>query len=235
MLGSAEMRNLHSPAVFACLSEAIPFRIRPNAVARGVLPSRSLNLGGPMERIQPLSLIFLAGVVLLAATACAGGQSERDEPSSNEWAAVEAEPLADPPPRPIPCDSSDACQDACPLESKACVCASVGPQGENACVPACDSDADCPSPPDGVTLQCREGICVPDRRPPPPPKRCDDDAACAGECPAGAKGCACHQPPRGDKVCAPTCGTDADCPTGEGIPPLSCHDGFCVPAGPPPR
>lgn len=206
-------------------------------MARCVLPSRSANSGGPMNRIRPLSLISFVGVGLLAASACAGGQPGGDEPGSHDLAATEGvdEPLAHPPPRPAPCESSASCRDACPPGSKACVCAAVGPRGEKACVPACDGDADCPSPPDGAKLQCREGICAPDKRPPPPPKRCDDDAACTEGCPPGAKGCACHQTPHGDKVCAPTCGTDADCPKGEGIPPLTCREGFCVPPGPPPR
>jgi len=193
-----------------------------------------------MNRIHPLSFVAFAGIGLLAAAACAGGQPGTDEsPLALDQGAIEdpADLQAHPPPRPPRCESSDECADLCPRGSQGCDCQPVGPNGEKICVPTCGSDADCPTPPDGIEIACRDGVCAPAGPPPggPRPKQCDGDAACADACPPGAKGCACHQTPHGDKVCAPTCGTDADCPSGEGVPPLSCRENFCVPPGPPPR
>jgi len=204
----------------------------------GACSSRSQHhAGGTMNRKNlPLSLVLFAGAGLLAATACASVQPESDDATSQEEVALETQAAPQgQPPRPRPCETSADCSQACPGGSAGCACLPAGPQGEKACVPTCQADADCPAAPHGGKLQCRQGACVPDPPPPRPPKACEDDAACSGACPPGAKGCACHATPHGAKVCAPTCGTDADCPRGDGIPPLSCKENFCVPAGPPPR
>lgn len=185
----------------------------------------------------PLVVILFAGAGLLAATACADGPPDdvfsQEEIALASPAVAQEQPPA--PPRPRPCETSADCNQGCPDGSAGCACLPVGPEGEKLCVPTCHEDADCPAAPHGGNLQCREGACVPDRPPPRPPKPCQSDSDCDGACPPGAKGCACHQPPHGGKVCAPTCGTDTDCPRGEGLPLLSCKENFCVPSGPPPR
>lgn len=67
------------------------------------------------------------------------------------------------------------------------------------------------------------------------PASCEEESDCVGQCPAEAKGCTCHQNPRGEKICVPTCDTNADCPQGP-AGQLTCNvaEGICVPAGGPP-
>lgn len=195
--------------------------------------------GAVMNRvapIRPLSIISFVGVALVAVAACAG-QSSPDDRVAQEGIAIEdpADREGHPPPAPRPCQSNDECSNACPGASKGCACL-PGPHEAKVCIPTCESDADCPTPPDGKSLRCNEGACRPSGPPPaPPPSPCQADADCAGACPEGSAGCACHSTPHGQKICAPTCGTDADCPSGDGFPPLSCRDNFCVPDGPPRR
>ena len=41
---------------------------------------------------------------------------------------------------------------------------------------------------------------------------CETDEDCIEACPPGSLDCVCHESPREDKVCVPTCNTDDDCP-----------------------
>jgi len=76
---------------------------------------------------------------------------------------------------------------------------------------------------------------APEQEGPPAPKTCQSQQDCNGACPSGSKGCACVSSPRGEKVCAPTCNADADCPVPPGAPPGKCDEGgICAPP-PPPR
>ncbi len=68
--------------------------------------------------------------------------------------------------------------------------------------------------------------------PPPRPASCEAESDCDSACPAGARGCTCHQSPHGG-VCVPVCGSDDDCPGG-GPGSLRCHEGVCKPPRPPP-
>lgn len=75
----------------------------------------------------------------------------------------------------------------------------------------------------------------PHKPPPPPPPPCESEDECVEHCPPDAMGCACVELPKGGNGCIPTCDEDADCPVApEGLPPLSCHEGICVPPPPPP-
>jgi hypothetical protein len=85
----------------------------------------------------------------------------------------------------------------------------------------------------GVQGAAEEGAKTDPPRPPPRPPRCEDDDDCAA-CPSEA-GYACRAAPDGTRVCLPLCAVDSDCPRLEGVPPLSCRDGVCVPPPPPPR
>ncbi len=70
--------------------------------------------------------------------------------------------------------------------------------------------------------------------PPPRPPACESTADCVDVCPPDAEGCTCVELPMGGKGCVPTCEVDEDCPVApEHLPPLSCHDGICVPPPPP--
>jgi hypothetical protein len=70
---------------------------------------------------------------------------------------------------PTPCETQADCEapDACPEDAAlGCTCA-PDPDGLKLCVPACNTDADCPEPP-GMELTCLpEGFCVPAGGPPP--------------------------------------------------------------------
>lgn len=103
-------------------------------------------------------------------------------------------------------------------------------------VSACADAA--PSPPtdpatDGL-LAAVEGQ-EPEGEGPARPTRCDSDQSCDGKCPKGAKGCKCAATPFGEKVCAPSCSADADCPQVPGVPQLRCDQGVCAPPAPPPK
>lgn len=70
---------------------------------------------------------------------------------------------------------------------------------------------------------------------PPPPPPCENDDECSDKCPPDSAGCACVELPRGGQGCVPTCEVDEDCPVApEGLPPLACREGICVPPPPPP-
>jgi hypothetical protein len=70
---------------------------------------------------------------------------------------------------------------------------------------------------------------------PPPPPPCENDEECSDKCPPDAAGCACVELPMGGQGCVPTCDVDEDCPVApDNLPPLSCHEGICVPPPPPP-
>ncbi len=60
---------------------------------------------------------------------------------------------------PQSCVSASDCTDACPPGSKGCTC-SDSPMGK-ICVPTCTTSADCPTGPNGQSLMCNNGICVP--------------------------------------------------------------------------
>lgn len=85
-------------------------------------------------------------------------------------------PTGPPPPPPVggdhpgpkPCSAEPDCDGACPPGSQGCTCHQV-PHGLKLCVPTCDDASDCPKPPGGPPLGCREGICAPPFPPPPPP------------------------------------------------------------------
>jgi len=72
--------------------------------------------------------------------------------------------------------------------------------------------------------------------PPPGPRSCAAEEDCSDACPPDAKGCTCHQPPHGAKICVPTCADDGDCPSLPHGPPLKCitAEGICAPPQPPP-
>jgi hypothetical protein len=71
---------------------------------------------------------------------------------------------------PISCETEADCQGpgACPEEAAlGCTCVS-DPMGQKMCVPACETVADCPNPPD-VDLICGDqGFCLPEGGGPPP-------------------------------------------------------------------
>jgi len=68
------------------------------------------------------------------------------------------------PPMPTSCNTQSDCEvaGACPPDAaKGCKCAPI-PQGGSACIPACQTPADCPAPPPGQSFSCNpEGLCVP--------------------------------------------------------------------------
>ena len=72
------------------------------------------------------------------------------------------EDCQDNPPGPTPCTTQEECEQpgACPPEAVlGCTCSET-PDGK-LCIPACENDTDCPSPP-GMTLTCNpDGVCVP--------------------------------------------------------------------------
>ncbi len=72
--------------------------------------------------------------------------------------------------------------------------------------------------------------------PPPGPQPCTAEADCADVCPPGSEACTCHQPPKGSKICVPTCAEDGDCPSVPDGPDLVCitSEGICAPPTPPP-
>jgi hypothetical protein len=82
--------------------------------------------------------------------------------------------------------------------------------------------------------QSAAGESDPQAQPPPRPPACSKREDCAHKCPPGSKGCDCIPSPDGNKVCAPTCAQDADCPRIPGVD-LVCHDGTCTPPSLPPR
>jgi hypothetical protein len=63
------------------------------------------------------------------------------------------------------CETNADCADACPDESKGCVChtAKGGPMaGQQICVPSCSTSADCPTDMNGGQMNCTpDGICAP--------------------------------------------------------------------------
>ena len=63
----------------------------------------------------------------------------------------------------------------------------------------------------------------PDRTP------CKTDEDCVDACPPTSIGCICHESPRDDMVCVPTCNTDDDCPkTPSGGMICDEDEGICV-------
>lgn len=62
----------------------------------------------------------------------------------------------------------------------------------------------------------------------PGPVACTSAAGCAGQCPAGSRGCTCATTPMGMR-CAPTCATTPDCPMGPPGVTFTCRAGTCVP------
>ena len=148
-------------------------------------------------------------------------------------------------------DDADCAGPACPLEAtKGCVCA-IGPGG-GVCMHACETDADCPSPPDftlecgpdsyciggGVMNDCGDLLCTPPETPETcpgdcggGPGSCEGDADCAApNCqPEAMMGCICIGNPGGG-FCVPACSTDNDCSLLQGGP-FVCTEGFCSPEG----
>ena len=61
---------------------------------------------------------------------------------------------------PKSCNVEADCAGACPQGSKGCTC-STNPMGQKLCTPTCTMNADCPVPPMGGALTCRNGICAP--------------------------------------------------------------------------
>jgi len=155
------------------------------------------------------------------------------------------------------CESDADCTE-CPAGEGACACKET-PFGKKLCLVTCAADADCPKVEGAPPLSCHEGVCVPPKHDGKGPHRgkgrgmgrgmgegpgmggcpmggkghkhpkvCETTADCT-ECPAGEGGCACTDTPMGKKLCLVTCATDADCGKVQGGPPLSCHEGVCVP------
>jgi hypothetical protein len=63
------------------------------------------------------------------------------------------------------------------------------------------------------------------------PPSCTTNADCtAQKCPPNSQGCTCTTDPSAKKVCAPTCTTASDCPSGNGLPTFGCTGGVCVPS-----
>lgn len=60
---------------------------------------------------------------------------------------------------PKTCAQPSDCAGACPPDAKGCTCATT-PMGMQ-CVPTCTTATDCPKTPNGMTLQCKSGACVP--------------------------------------------------------------------------
>lgn len=70
---------------------------------------------------------------------------------------------------------------------------------------------------------------------PPQPPPCASNDECVDKCPPDSTGCACVELPMGGNGCVATCDVDEDCPVApSNLPPLSCHEGICVPPPPPP-
>ncbi len=65
---------------------------------------------------------------------------------------------------PSACEEQADCEGACPPETLGCSCTEM-PMGSQ-CLPTCEEDEDCPSPPDGTVLSCQEGTCKPANMPP---------------------------------------------------------------------
>lgn len=183
---------------------------------------------------RTIRCLVSTAMLLLAGTACAGGASptaadrEATVDSLTPGLETEANPPG-PPPAPKACQAPQDCQGACPPGSKGCTCATT-PRGDSVCAPSCSVDADCPAPP-GMSGKCERGVCAPP--PPPRPKTCQSASDCTDACPPGSRACTCAATPHGEKVCAPACSADADCPSVPGVPLLHCHDGSCAP--PPPQ
>ena len=161
---------------------------------------------------------------------------------------------------PVPCEEQSDCEavGACPADlPMGCTCGAT-PEGDEACLPACATDEDCPASPD-QTLECSaDGTCLPPGEPPNPcgdgtcddgeegscpedctggpvePVACTIDAECdePGACPPDASmGCSCAKNPKGMTVCIPSCAIDADCPTNP-MEALTCSpEGTCKPGG----
>ena len=148
----------------------------------------------------------------------------------------------------------------CPAEApKGCVCV-PGPNG-NACIPACDTAADCPDIegveliclPDGfcgpgtIEPDCGDGQCTPpetvescpaDCEDPVDPPLCTTDADCQGTppCPPAQdapKGCLCVVTPSGN-ACIPACDVDADCPDVPDVELVCLVEGYCGAGSDPP-
>jgi hypothetical protein len=60
---------------------------------------------------------------------------------------------------PRPCTATPECAGACPMSTHGCACGTT-PMGRM-CVPGCAVARDCPPGMGGMTLQCRDGACVP--------------------------------------------------------------------------
>jgi hypothetical protein len=119
----------------------------------------------------------------------------------------------------------------CPPASEApkgCVCVE-GPD-VNVCVPACDTPADCPSPPGQEMICDVNGVCaVPDTGPP----GCTSDADCASTppCPPPSDapmGCTCVEGPDVN-FCAIACVVDGDCTSPPGAVFVCKDPGYCGP------
>jgi hypothetical protein len=167
---------------------------------------------------------------LLFATACADASPAALSAAEQSLDPAQGAGPQGQPPRPPTCSKQEDCAGKCPPGSLGCTCAPA-PDGNKVCAPTCSADADCPTVPGGE-LKCREGLCTP---PPPPPRpaACSSSSDCTGKCPAGSRGCTCTRGPGDQKICAPSCNADSDCPAGDG-PKLTCREGACVPPGPPP-
>ena len=129
-----------------------------------------------------------------------------------------------------PCTDDSDCESEknCPKTNKnGCKCADHPKADGKACVPACNTAADCPKL--AITLDCVEGVCKPKQDDNNKPK-CATDDDCKN-CPS-EKGCQCV-----DGVCkvkgagtgAPKCTEDKDCqekcPAGK---VCVCQDSKCV-------
>jgi hypothetical protein len=184
--------------------------------------------------------VLLAAGTLVGAAACALPEPSPQDPAGRAEAplggAESGHPEGRRPPPPPPCETTDDCTDECPPDARGCTCGDT-PMGQR-CIPTCEQDADCPSPP-GHSLGCVEGLCRPEEPPPghppdgPPPPPCETTDDCTDECPPDARGCTCSDTPMGQR-CIPTCEQDADCPSPPGHS-LTCDEGICKPPPPPPR
>ncbi len=112
--------------------------------------------------------LILALVLLLPFEVAAVNDSQQTQPSfrqSSQERPKGGKGLQ--PSGPKQCTSQETCdaEGGCPVDAAlGCSCVEI-PQGTSACIPRCNTDADCPNPP-GLALVCEESknICVPKKR-----------------------------------------------------------------------
>ncbi len=178
-----------------------------------------------------------------------GGGEDVSEDNGNNPLPFPGEDGGGPPQGgPQTCESQADCdaEGGCPEDAAlGCECVQ-GQNGQQRCIPRCETDEDCPTPGNpNITLTCNNnGLCRPDQgqggeppEPEPEPETddCENDEDCAveGACnPNAVLGCTCMATANGTLGCRPKCETAEDCPTPPNNPDfqvLCTDDGVCQP------